>query len=136
MYAAGSQNLELSEIHGRKCTWAMGYISKRFNLCLRCLGERHKGKSCQEIRPCGQNGCQKLHHVLLHRNDCRHVEEKPNRCLSNRSVVTKTFHNTPEARYIPTNNNSTDRGTFGTDGNHVSQASPMQLVCLSRKQEG
>ena len=76
--------------------------------------------------------------MLLHRNDNRQVEEKLNRCLSNRSDVTKTFHNTPEARhtFIPINNNSTDRDIFGTEGNHIPQASPMQLVCLSCTQEG
>lgn len=51
-------------------------------------------------------------------------------------VFTETFHNTPELGSFPTNNNSTDRGTFGTEGNHVQQASPMQLVYLSHTQDG
>ena len=41
-------------------------VAKRFQLCFRCLGDRHSGKSCQRSRPCGLNGCRELHHKLLH----------------------------------------------------------------------
>lgn len=49
-------------------------IAKRFKLCFRCLGDRHMRKSCPKSRLCGQNGCQKLHHMLLHSDDRRQKE--------------------------------------------------------------
>ena len=100
--------------------------AKRFKLCFRCLGDGHRGKSCQRSRPCGQNGCHKLHHVLLHRNEDRHVEAKAKYCLQNSSYHTKTCHSPLEARLIDTNNFSTDRGTSGTEGNYQSKESQMQ----------
>ena len=42
-------------------------VAKRLQLCFRCLGEEHQGKSCPRSRPCGQNGCTDLHHKLLHK---------------------------------------------------------------------
>ena len=51
--------------------------SKRWNsakliqLCYRCLAEGHYGNSCPRSQPCGQNGCLKLHHRLLHQDDCQ-----------------------------------------------------------------
>ena len=41
-------------------------FAKRFKLCFRCLAEGHEGKSCRKTRRCGQNGCHKIHHRLLH----------------------------------------------------------------------
>ena len=113
--------------------WA---TAKSFKLCFRCLGDGHIGKACQRSLPCGQNGCQKSHHVLLHRTDNRQGEAKSKRCLISRSNRTVICHNTPDAEHIDTNNNSTDRGTFSTEGNHVPQTSPMQLICLTRTQDG
>ena len=92
-------------------------IAKRFKLCFRCLGDGHRGKSCQRSRPCGQNGCHKLHHVLLLNIDNRQVEAKSKRCLSN-----------PEARHIKTNILSTDQRTSGTKGNNISQESPTRVA--------
>ena len=92
-------------------------IAKRFKLCFRCLGDAHRGKSCQRSRPCGQNGCHKLHHVLLHNIDNRQVEAKSKRCLSN-----------PEARHIDTNILSADQRTSGTEGNKISQESPTRVA--------
>ena len=69
------QNFNEKDIPGRWDT------AKRFRLCFRCLGDGHIGKSCKNSQPCGKNGCQKLHHVLLHNN--RHAEAKSNRCLLN-----------------------------------------------------
>ena len=40
--------------------------AEREQLCYRCLGEGHNGKLGLSTRPCGENGCQKLHHWLLH----------------------------------------------------------------------
>ena len=40
-------------------------------LCYRCLGEGHYGKLCPNSRTCGKNGCQGIHHRLLHQRDRR-----------------------------------------------------------------
>ena len=42
-------------------------LAKLFQLCYRCLGEWHVGKKCPRSRQCGYEGCQELHHRLLHR---------------------------------------------------------------------
>ena len=112
--------------------WA---TAKSFKLCFRCLGDGHIGKACQRSRPCGQNGCQKSHHVLLHRTDNRQGEAKSKRCLISRSNRNVVCHNTPDAEHVDTNNNSTDRGTFGMEGNHVPQTPPMELICLTHTQD-
>ena len=44
-------------------------FAKQFRLCYRCLMEGHLGKLCPKSRQCGQNGCQKLHHWILHKTD-------------------------------------------------------------------
>ena len=44
-------------------------FAKQFPLCYRCLVEGHLGHLCPKSRQCGQNGCQKLHHQLLHKTD-------------------------------------------------------------------
>ena len=93
--------------------------AKRFKLSFRCLGDGHRGKSCQRSQPCGQNGCNKLHHVLLHSNDNRQVEAKSRRCLSN-----------SEASHIDTNSLLTDRRTSGTEGNNVLQESSTRVAYL------
>ena len=100
--------------------------AKRCKLCFRCLGDGHIGKACRRSRPCGQNGCQKLHHVLLHSNDNRQCEAKSKRCLLNRSDRTVVGHNTPDEECVESNNILTDRGTSGTEGNDQTQDSPMQ----------
>ena len=43
--------------------------AKLLRLCYRCLAEGHLGNRCPKSRQCGQNGCQKLHHRLLHTTD-------------------------------------------------------------------
>ena len=35
----------------------------------RCLGDNHFGRSCPKSRQCGQNGCNELHHKLLHNSE-------------------------------------------------------------------
>ncbi|XP_052281199.1 uncharacterized protein LOC127878708 [Dreissena polymorpha] len=42
--------------------------AKQLYLCYRCLGFNHVGKSCRRSRQCGHNGCEELHHRLLHRD--------------------------------------------------------------------
>ena len=44
-------------------------FAKLLRLCYRCLAEGHLGNICPKSRQCGQNGCQKLHHRLLHTTD-------------------------------------------------------------------
>jgi len=39
---------------------------KKFKLCFRCLGEGHQGQNCYCSRLCGLDGCQEVHHKLLH----------------------------------------------------------------------
>ena len=36
------------------------------NLCLRCLAPGHRGSDCSVARKCGKEGCERLHHQLLH----------------------------------------------------------------------
>ena len=100
--------------------------AKSSKLCFRCLGDGHIWEACRRSRPCGQNGCQKLHHVLLHSNDNRQCEAKSKRCLLNRANRTVVGHNTPGAERVESNNILTDRGTSGTEGNDQTQDSPMQ----------
>ena len=40
--------------------------AKKLKLCFRCLGEGHLGQHCFRTRVCGLNGCQEVHHRLLH----------------------------------------------------------------------
>ena len=42
-------------------------VAKRLQLCYRCLAQGHQGKTCPRSQPCGQDGCIKLHHKLLHK---------------------------------------------------------------------
>ena len=62
---------------------------------------------------------QKMHHVLLHRNDDRQVKAKPKCYIPNKSFPDKTCHNPPGARHIVTNN--LDRATEGHDKTKESQ---------------
>ena len=114
-----SQKFMNKTVSGR---WVTAKDSK---LCFRCLGDAHIGKACRRSRPCRQNGCQKLHHVLIHSNDNRQGEAKTKRCLLNRSNRTVVCRNTPDAERVESNI-STDRGTSGTKGNDQTQDSPLQ----------
>ena len=44
-------------------------IARVFQLCYRCLGATHYGKTCKRSRQCGINACRQLHHKLLHQED-------------------------------------------------------------------
>ena len=41
-------------------------IARKFQLCYRCLGDTHYGKTCTRSRQCGIDACRQLHHRLLH----------------------------------------------------------------------
>ncbi|MCG8034838.1 MAG: DUF1759 domain-containing protein, partial [Candidatus Thiodiazotropha taylori] len=42
-------------------------IAKQNELCYRCLGQGHQGKTCPRSRTCGLDGCTDHHHRLLHK---------------------------------------------------------------------
>ena len=119
----GSHNLDLSKIY-EKCVSQRWDTAKRFKLCFRCLGGGHRGKSCQRSQSCGRNGCQKSHHVLLHRNDARQVVVKLKSCLSIRSFYTKKCHSPPDASLI--NTNKLNCGTSLKEGIDQTEESGMQ----------
>ena len=100
--------------------------AKRFKLCFRCLGDGHVGKACQNSQPCGQNGCPKLHHVLLHVDINR--QNKPKHCLLDgfSDTYTRSHNNTCtfETTYFDRNSDSTlQRSTFITEGKNKTQES-------------
>ena len=94
--------------------------AKRLKLCFRCLGDCHLGKACQNNQPCGRNGCQKLHHALLHSKDNRRVIA--NCCLLNGSDDTKTRNITCtfDPMYFDRNDISTHRNTSVMEGKNQS----------------
>ena len=96
-------------------------IAKRLNLCFRCLGDGHREKSCPRNLPCGKNGCKKLHHVLLHRNDDRQVKANSKCYILNKYFPSKSCHYPAESRRIVTNNLHVHRGTEGNDKTKESQ---------------
>ena len=92
--------------------WA---TAKRLRLCFRCLNAGHIGKTCQNSQPCGQYGCQKLHHMLLHRNDDRQFEIKSTYNSLNRPDD-ESCHSQFDTRHIDRNNSSSCRGISVTEG--------------------
>ena len=44
-----------------------GILLRKLKLCFRCLCECHLGQHCYRTRVCGLNGCQEIHHRLLHK---------------------------------------------------------------------
>ena len=95
--------------------------AKRFNLCFRCLGDGHRRKSCPRNLPCGENGCQKLYHVLLHPNYDRQINANSKCYILNKSFPTKTCHNPAESRRIVTNSLHVHQGMEGNDKTKESQ---------------
>ena len=104
--------------------WA---VAKRLQLCFRCLGEDHQGKSCQNGRICGLDGCTDMHHCLLHKKNT----------VESRSPVTDHA----EIRHLGDNDFtknsraeqghvSTNRATFFTEGNDT--AHKAMMVAQSR----
>ena len=115
-----SQNRDLSEI--RKKRMFLGDGIPRFKICFRCFGDGHVGKACQNSQPCGQHGCPKLHHVLLHVDINR--QDKPKHGFSD--TYTKSRHNTCtfETTYFDRNSDSTlQGGTSDTEGRIKTQES-------------
>ena len=55
-----------SDFKQKKVTDRLNF-AKHNQLCFRCLGQDHQGKTCPRSRQCGQDGCTDLHHRLLHK---------------------------------------------------------------------
>ena len=99
-------------------------VAKRFQLCFRCLGDKHSGRSCQRSRACGLNGCRELHHKLLHnQNTCRSgLAEPKSGYLS--STEPKLVNETSRGhQYF--DSTSPDLDTSGTEGNVQNQQTTM-----------
>jgi len=47
-------------------------LAKDKKLCFRCLGSTHNGSTCSRSRPCGLDGCNRVHHRLLHGTNNSH----------------------------------------------------------------
>ena len=92
--------------------------AKRFELCFRCLAEGHRGNSCTASQPCGQNGCQELHHKLLHRYNKQQTGNIIKRRLSNcqgKANINNKNQYIRRRRFV-------DRGISDTEGNrHLCQ---------------
>ena len=80
-----------------------------------------KGNHAQEICHVEKMDAKKLHHVLIHRNDDRHIQTNSICYILNKYFPTKTCHNPAESRRIMTNNLHVYRGTEGNDKTKESQ---------------
>ena len=91
-------------------------FAKLLRLCYRCLAEGHLGNICPKSRQCGQNGCQKLHHRLLHTTD--HFSDVTRSSAGDQSQNETNF----AANAVPKNSPPVpvtqigDAITFGTEG--------------------
>ena len=97
-------------------------IAKRLQLCYRCLGEEHQGKSCPRSRTCGLDSCVDMHHRLLHKQ--KTVEQRAP--VKETTEVKRAEDNgTSRNRRAEQDNVSTDRATFLTEGNDPAQETTM-----------
>ena len=91
-------------------------FAKLLRLCYRCLAEGHLGNICPKSRQCGKNGCQKLHHRLLHTTD--HFPDVARSSAGDQSQIETNF----AANAVPKNSppgpvtQIGDAITFGTEG--------------------
>ena len=72
-------------IFGQKNPSERWNIAKRTQLCYRCLADGHYGKMCPNSRTCGKNGCQEIHHRLLHQHDRRVETSEPTSSARNQT---------------------------------------------------
>ena len=53
-------------------------FAKKMKLCFHCLGEGHLGQHCYQYcyqtKVCGLNGCQEVHHRLLHKVENKNLD--------------------------------------------------------------
>lgn len=47
-------------------------------ICFSCLMPNHITKKCRKIKKCGINGCTKPHHVFLHKDEVKFIEDNKN----------------------------------------------------------
>ena len=93
--------------------WA---VAKRLQLCFRCLGEDHQGKSCQRSRICGLDGCTDMHHCLLHKQNAVESRSPVTDHAEIRHLGDNDFSKNSRAEQ---GNISTNRATFFTEGNNA-----------------
>ncbi|MCG8045578.1 MAG: DUF1759 domain-containing protein, partial [Candidatus Thiodiazotropha taylori] len=99
-------------------------VAKRLQLCYRCLGEDHQGKSCPRSRTCGLDGCVDMHHRLLHKQ--KTVDKRTT--VNDQTEVKRTEDDdTTRIRHAGQDNISTDQATFLTEGNDPAQETTMMV---------
>ena len=101
-------------------------FAKLLRLCYRCLAEGHLGNICPRSRQCGQNGCQKLHHRLLHAID--HFSDVTRSSAGDQSQKETNF----AANAVPKDSPPVpvtqigDAITFGMEGKSKNNQTPSQ----------
>ena len=100
-------------------------LAKRFQLCYRCLAEWHVGKNCPQSRQCGYEGCQELHHKLLHRQRCPSdfTEQRPALCDTQPNRVSDTTE--PKSSRPELDTLHSNCIMFETEGKEPSQQTTM-----------
>ena len=99
--------------------WA---VAKRPQLCFRCLGEGHQGKSCQRSRICRLDRCTDMHHCLLHKHNTVESRSPVTDHAEIRHLGDNDFS---KNRIAEQGNVSTNRATFFTEGNDTAHKSTM-----------
>ena len=91
-------------------------FAKRIRLCSRCLAEGHLRHVCPRSRHCGQDGCQKLHHWLLHTTG--HFSDVTPSCAGDQSQTETNFAANAVPKYSPPAPATQigDAISFGTEG--------------------
>ncbi|XP_036321563.1 uncharacterized protein LOC118735734 [Rhagoletis pomonella] len=55
---------------------------KRSRLCFSCLSPGHTTRECRRRKPCHIDGCQRMHHKMLHDNDQKQMQPAKSVCAS------------------------------------------------------
>ena len=128
--------------------------AKKMKLCFRCLGEGHHGQNCFRTRVCGLEGCQEVHHRLLHQaknknsdasnseqvlvgkgqSDQRQQEKRVNQLPSVVTQQVEAFPTEGETKQKEKQNNTTMMSkTVGNCGNVALRTVPVYLKSGNRK---
>ena len=99
-------------------------VAKWLQLCFRCLGEGHQGKSCPRSRTCGLDGCTDMHHRLLHK---RKMVEQISPGKHNTEVKRLEDSDISKDRRAEQANESTNRATFLTEGNETARETTLEV---------
>ena len=70
--------------------------AKKLQLCFRCLGDNHFGRSCPRSRQCSRNGCKELHHKLYHKSESTELKRP-----SSDETNVKHIRNSQETANLP-----------------------------------